>query len=278
MAPATALQHGLSIANGPAFAVKETVEAAVAAEEAGWDGVFVSDSFEFGYSDPWTLLAAIAARTERVRLGTWISGVAQQPPWRLAQQLATLDQLSNGRLLLGAGLGVRQDYEKFGEPYDAQALARRYDEALEIIVGLWRGEPFSFDGAFFTVDGAVLPVVPVQQPRIPILIAGWWPSKPPFRRAARWDGIMPYWPALLGGAAGPEGQQPTGASVDQELRALVAYYHEVADSPGEIVLPRERHDPDFDALCHELGATWLLTAYVVDIDGIRQGPPPGPPT
>ncbi len=115
--------------------------------------------------------------------------------------------------------------------------------------------------------------MPVQQPRVPILVAGWWPNRKPFDRAARWDGAMPYWPALLEGQTGPEGQTSTG-TVEGELRELMAYYREVADPPGEVVLPREKGEqPAYDALAEELGATWLLTADRLDLDEVRAGPP-----
>lgn len=88
------------------------------------------------------------------------------------------------------------------------------------------------------------------------------------------SGVMPYWPALLGGQVGPEGQQPTDASVEEELREMLGYYNDIAEGSGEIVLPREQRDnSEYDALCAGLGATWLLSAYAMDIDEIRKGPP-----
>ncbi len=268
------VRHGVWLRNGSELEVKEVVEFAVEAERAGWDGVFVSDVLDAtsdGYSDPWTVLAAVAVRTERIRIGTWITPVPSQLPWRLAHSVASLDQLSDGRVLLGVGLGAPYDYQAFGGAYEPSALGRKYDEALEIITGLWSGEPFSFSGEFFTVNETRLAVTPVQQPRVPILVAGWWPNKKPFRRAAQWDGIMPFWPALMNGGEGPQGEEATG-SVEEELRDLVAYYYSLADEPGEVFLP-DRPDNDYRELCKELGATWLLATHVRDLDAIRQGPP-----
>lgn len=268
------MKHGVWAMNYPVVRdMNEVVEFAVAAEEAGWDGVFISDSISDGSTDPWVTLGAIAARTARVTLGTWISAPATYTPWRLAHAVASVDQLSGGRVMLGVGLGVGGDYDRFGDDTNARDRAGRYDEALDLMTQLWSGEPVTFDGEHYRLENVTLPIVPVQQPRVPIVVAGWWPNRKPFDRAARWDGTMPYWPALLGGTAGPEGQTSTG-TVDGELRELMNYYHDVTDEPGEVVLPRqERDNPEFDALAEAVGATWLLTSYRMDIDEVRQGPP-----
>lgn len=268
------MKHGVWVMNYPVVRqMTEIVEFAEAAEQAGWDGVFVSDSITDGSTDAWVTLGAIAARTERVTLGTWITAPATHTPWRLAHALASLDQLSNGRVMAGVGLGVGDDFARFGDASSARDRADMYDEALELMTQLWSGESVTFDGKHYQLEDVKLPIVPVQQPRIPIVVAGWWPNRRPFDRAARWDGTMPYWPALLGGTTGPEGQTSTG-TVEGELRELMDYYHSVADSSGEVVLPRqERDDPDYDTLAEELGATWLLTAYRMDLAEVREGPP-----
>lgn len=265
------MRHGAWLRNGQGLSVKDTVEFAVAAEEGGWDGIFVSDSIWDGFSDPWTVLAAIATRTERIVLGTWITPVPQQLPWRLAHTLASLDQLSDGRVLLGAGLGTRWDHLMFGGSYDGPALGRAYDEALEIITALWRGETVDVTGEFFTVREGALPVLPVQQPRIPILAGCWWPARRPFQRGARWDGIMPTWPALLGDQEGPEGQQPTGRDIVAEFREMMGYYHSLTDTPGEVIVPAVPGD-DFRSACEELGVTWLLRSRFDSADDLRRGP------
>lgn len=269
------MKHAVWVMNYPVVrTMAEVVDFAVAAEEAGWDGVFVSDSITDGCTDPWVTLGAIAARTEQVSLGTWITAPATYTPWRLALATASLDQLSAGRLLLGVGLGVGKDFGRFGDATTPRERARRYDEALEVMVLLWSGESVTFDGEFFQLDDVTLPVVPKQQPRVPIVIAGWWPNQRPFERAARWDGTMPNWPAMLEGEVGPEGQTSTG-TVEGELRELMDFYRSVADDLGEVVIPRQkRDDPRFDALAEEVGATWLLTSYRMDLDEVRAGPPP----
>ena len=236
--------------------------------------MFLSDSIMFGFADPWPVLGAIAARTERVRLGTWITPVPQLQPWRLAHAVAALDRLSEGRVIFGAGMGVESEHEQYGDPYERAKMGRKYDEALEIMTRLWAGEEVTFDGEFFTLDGVTLPVGPVQQPRVPVVTAAWWPNRKAFQRAAGSDGIMPAWPAMLGDAEGPEGQRSTGASVEEELEELLGYYHGITDAPGEIIVARpERECPEFDEVAEQHGVTWQLAAYDLDEAEIRRGPP-----
>lgn len=235
--------------------------------------MFVSDSPWEGYSDPWVTLGACARATEQVTLGTWVIPLPRYDPAFVAHAAASIDQLSGGRMMLGVGLGVRAEYEMFQGEYDGPQLGRRYDEALQVVDGLWKNESFSFEGDFFTLQNATLPKKPVQSPRIPIVMAGWWPNKRPFQRAAEWDGIMPFWPALLA-SDGPEGQPPSDAAPDDELRDLMAYYRGLTDDPGEIVLPRgTKLGPVLDPAAAEVGATWLLTVDATSLEDIEQGPP-----
>jgi alkanesulfonate monooxygenase SsuD/methylene tetrahydromethanopterin reductase-like flavin-dependent oxidoreductase (luciferase family) len=268
------MKYGIRLGTRTPGELDAAVALAVAAEDAGWDGVFVSDSILFGFSDPWTVLGAIAARTARVRLGTWITPVPQLQPWRLAHTVAALDRLSDGRVIFGTGLGVDREHELYGDAYERGKMARKYDEALEVITRLWAGEELTFKGEFFTLDGVTLPILPVQQPRVPIVTAAWWPNRKAFRRATGWDGIMPYWPAMLGDDTGPEGQRPTGASVEEELEELLTYYLGLTGARGEIIVPRQqREQPGLDEVAGRLGVTWQLASYDMDEAEIRQGPP-----
>ena len=165
------------------------VELAVAAEERGWDGVFVWDHVLYRepverIADPWIAMAAMAAATARVKVGPMVTPLARRRPQVLARQAATLDRLSNGRLIFGAGLGGDPGGElsKFGEELDPKARATLLDERLELLDVWWRGEE---------AMGARLLPTPVQQPRIPIWLASRHPFKQPVRRAARWDGWFP---------------------------------------------------------------------------------------
>jgi hypothetical protein len=105
---------------------------------------------------------------------------------------ATLDVLSNGRLILGLGIGgPAVEFEAFGEKYDTKVLAEKLEEELEIIQGLWTGESFSFSGKHYSIDNAAFHPKPIQTPRIPLILGGSWPAKKPFIRAAQFDGVMP---------------------------------------------------------------------------------------
>jgi alkanesulfonate monooxygenase SsuD/methylene tetrahydromethanopterin reductase-like flavin-dependent oxidoreductase (luciferase family) len=174
------------------------VELGAMAEQSGWDGVFIWDHVAYrepGWpvADPQVAVAALAATTKQVRLGVLVVALPRRRPWKVARELASLDVLSGGRAVFGAGLGSQafQEYEAFGEEGDARVRAERLDEALEIVTGLWSGHPVMYESKHYTVtNGQFLPR-PVQQPRIPVWIAGRWPARRPFARAARWDGVFP---------------------------------------------------------------------------------------
>lgn len=174
------------------------VEAGVAAEEAGWDGVALEDYVSYYREgplyDPWMVLAALAVRTERIRLALEVTPLARRRPWKVAREAVTLDHLSEGRFRLGVGVGDDGDasFTHFGEAATARERADRLDEALDIITGLWKGEPFSYRGRHFQVRELTFRPRPVQRPRIPIWVGGGWPREGPLRRAARWDGAVFY--------------------------------------------------------------------------------------
>lgn len=265
-----AVRYGIVLWTGNHHGVSEAVALGIAADKAGWDGVFVPDELSAGYADPWAVLSAVAQETTRIRLGTWITPLPHQQPWRVAHSAAAVDRLSAGRLMLGVGLGAPAEHNTFGGWYEPRMLGRRYDEALEVIVGLWSGQPFSYTGEFFHLDNAILAVTPVQEPRIPILMGCWWPNKKPFQRAAQWDGIMPFWPSLLQDGPGPQGEEATG-DIEEELQALMAYYHSLVDDPGEVVIP-DRPESRYRRLAVEVGATWLLTTNTTNRAEIEHGP------
>ncbi len=192
------MKLGVNVPNFGVFAdPRMLVALAVDAEEAGWDGLFVWDHMLVWdgnvVGDPWILLAAAAAATERIALGPMVTPVPRRRPWKLAREAVSLDQLSNGRLILGVGIGFPPDpdFTAFGETVDERLRAEMLDESLQVISGLWTGRPFSFAGRHYRLDEMVFLPTPVQQPRIPIWVAGMWPNRRPFRRAARFDGVFP---------------------------------------------------------------------------------------
>jgi alkanesulfonate monooxygenase SsuD/methylene tetrahydromethanopterin reductase-like flavin-dependent oxidoreductase (luciferase family) len=162
------------------------------AEGAGWDGFFVWEPV-WGI-DAWVALAAAAMRTERIRLGTLLTPVSRRRPWKLAGETATLDNLSGGRLILSVGLGaVDSGFAEFGEVTDKKTRAELLDEGLEILTGLWKGQPFEFAGKHYTIRRAdfMPPPAPAQKPRIPIWVVGAWPRARSMRRVLRYDGLLP---------------------------------------------------------------------------------------
>lgn len=158
-----------------------------------WD--HLNRPYELPVADPWIALAAAAVVTTRIRLGTLLTPLARRRPWVLARQTVSMDVLSGGRLILGAGLGSaggrEVEWAAFGEELDLKRRARLLDEGLDVLAGLWSGEAFTYDGDMHSVGPARFLPTPVQQPRIPVWIGGTWPHKAPFRRAARWDGVVP---------------------------------------------------------------------------------------
>jgi alkanesulfonate monooxygenase SsuD/methylene tetrahydromethanopterin reductase-like flavin-dependent oxidoreductase (luciferase family) len=171
---------------------------AVDAEKFGWDGFFLWDHVvewdrRVPLYDSFTSLAAIAAKTTDIRIGTTVTPLPSRKPWSVARQTVTLDHLSNGRLTLGVGLGTKEscDYDRFAEDADNKLLAEKLDESLDIITGLWTGRSFSYAGKHYRIGSSIFIPRPRQRPRIPIWVAGFWPHKAPMRRAAKWDGVIP---------------------------------------------------------------------------------------
>ena len=194
------MKFGLYLPNFGAFGNARTlVELAQAAEGTGWDGFFLWDhinrSFKIDVVDPWIALSAIAASTKAIRIGALVTPLARRRPWKVAREAVSLDRLSNGRLVLGVGLGSsggqEVEWSSFGEELDLKKRGEMLDEALEIITGLWSGQPFAYDGQHYRVKEVQFLPAPLQTPRIPVWVAGNWPARAPFRRAARWDGMIP---------------------------------------------------------------------------------------
>lgn len=285
------MRFSINIPNFGDFADPRTVaRVAAAAEQAGWDGLFVWDHvvhqkrLRRTFGDPWMLLTAAALATSRIQLGTLVTPVPRRRPQQLARQVATLDAVSGGRVIFGAGLGgpIEDEYGSFGEPTDPVVLAEYLDEGLDLLQRYWSGEPVDHDGRHYKVRGVALLPATVQQPRPPVWVAGFWPNRPPMRRAARWDGAVPLF------ASAQHGQVP---AVD-EVRDLVDYLrqHRGADrdkpfeivvggvTPGDSTRARDVVGPLSDA-----GATWWDERQLQDADELDKLEPvlrriePGPP-
>ncbi len=175
---------------------KYLVELAQLAEKSGWDGFFIWDHIlltgrGLPVADAVTTLSAIAAKTEKIKLGPMITPIPRRRPWKLAKELITIDHLSSGRITLGAGIGDPDwEYSLFGENPSLRTRAKKLDEGLEIISQMCSGE-IEYHGTQYDVQKAEIGPSSLQQPRIPIWIGGTYGNKPPFRRAAKWDGVFP---------------------------------------------------------------------------------------
>jgi alkanesulfonate monooxygenase SsuD/methylene tetrahydromethanopterin reductase-like flavin-dependent oxidoreductase (luciferase family) len=251
------MRYGLTLPNGGACGdTRLLAELGCLAEAAGWDGVFLEDYIvhqgdgQIPTCDPWVALTAIAVQTTRIRLGTSVTPLARRRPWKLARETVALDQLSNGRLILGVGLGDVQDagFSRVGEVTDDKQRAKRLDEALDVVTGLWRGEPFSYQGEHFRLDNVTFLPTPVQQPRIPIWVGGGWPKKGPALRAARYDGCRLF-------------NTPERRWTPEEVRALASFLqgHRTATTPYDIGLsPSRDEDPGLMKALAEAGMTWQM--------------------
>ena len=230
------------------------------------------------------LLTAAALATTRIKLGPLVTPVPRRRPEQLARQVSTLDNLSRGRVIFGAGLGgpIDDEYGSFGEPTDPRLLAERLDEGLDLLARYWSGGSVSHDGRHFHVDDVTLLPTPLQRPRVPVWIGGYWPNRRPMRRAARWDGAVPLFESAGHGHAPP---------VD-EVRELAAYIegHRDADStrPFELVVggasPAKAADArDVLGPLTEAGATWWDERRPIDdeinrLDPVLRRIEAGPPT
>lgn len=239
-----------------------TARLARTAEDAGWEALFVWDHRGYIWAEPfadaWVTLAAAASSTARLRLGTAVTPLPQRKPHDVALALTSLDLLSGGRMVFGAGLGgVAEEYTVFGEPGDAKVRAGMLDEGLEVLRLLWLGEEVRYRGVHYIVDGTTLAPLPVQRPRIPIWIGG--ESRPAMRRSARWDG----WIATAFGGHGEVLRRAEDLARDAE--AIRRY--RTADAPFDIALIGQSAPGD-SAMVREYGqagATWWLE----DLHGLR---------
>ena len=248
---------------------------AAAAEEAGWDGLFVWEPV-WGV-DAWISLGLAAVRTTKIRIGTLLTPPSRRRPWELASQVATVDRISSGRVTLSVGLGaVNSGFDTFGEECDRRVRAELMDETLDIICGLWGGQPFAYEGTHYTVAATEFPTIghTVQQPRVPIWCVGALGRPASMARAMRWDGVIPQ---VLDGEGGA--RQPHLDEV-AELRAQLD-----ADRPADhvdIIVEgtMSEHSP---AAYADAGATWWIESMwdamaehspvTAAYDRLQQGPP-----
>ena len=269
--------------NTPNFGIYSDIrmmaELAHEAEEAGWDGFFIWDHIGGGpewavpVADPLVTLTAIAMRTQRLKIGPIVTPLPRVNPWKLAREMTSLDHLSQGRMILGVGIGSDsgREYSAFGGSPDDKVHGEMLDEGLTVLTKLWSGEAFDYKGCYYTLNNACFSPVPLQKPRIPIWVAGVWPNKKPFRRAAKWDGVCPM-------------------ALDHELspaeyRELLAYIKQYRHGEGEFAVLAAGHttgtekDQEIIQPFVAAGVTWWQESFdwnysFDDVRArIRQGPP-----
>ena len=229
-------------------------ELASRAEQRGWDGFFLWDHIKYrppvrAVADPWIALAAIACATDRLRIGPLVTPLSRRRVQKVARETVTLDHLSRGRLTLGVGLGSdrNDELEPFGEVVDPRERARLLDQGLERLGTFWAGE---------------FQPMPVQEPRVPVWVAGRWPNRRPVQRAARWDGMFPI------DLGGPDDL----AALATEIRDLRAGREDPFDLVAEIQ-PGAAAEP-----WEAAGATWVLTDFELQprLDDVREAIEAGP--
>ena len=173
------MEFGFRDSGSDVEAFREGFDLVDAAESWGLDSAWLSE-FHFSpqrsvLSSPIVTLSAIAARTKRMGIGMAVYVLPLTNPLRVAEEAATLDQISEGRLEFGIGRsGFRRAYNSYNIDYDESL--ERFDEALTVLREAWKGKPFSFDGKFYKVTEALVVPQPVQKPYPPMRMAATSPG------------------------------------------------------------------------------------------------------
>lgn len=254
---------------------------AAESEASGWDGFFIWDHLQWpGMEpavDPWVALTAISMRTDKIAIGPLLTPLPRRDIAKLARETVSVDRLSNGRLILGIGLGyeVIPEWSGFGHEEDPKVRGAMLDEGLEVLDALWSGEPVNHIGTYYKAvcDGFAQPV---QRPRIPIWIGGQWPGTKPFRRAAKWDGVIPM------SRTAEEG----GTLLRDDIVGIRDFIRAEANTRGDfdIATMGSTANPNDTSQVTEIasaGATWWLEmaqAFDQTLEQVKARISQGPPT
>ena len=221
--------------------------------------------------DAWIALAAAAMTTEQLRLGTLLTPVPRWKPWDLASGWAPVDRLSNGRTIMGVGLGALHDgWLAFEADEGRKTRAQKLDEGLAVYDGLMRGQPFAFEGTRYNVRPTEFfpPNPPVQRPRPPVWVVGAHmigrERQPSLERAARWDGLLPQ-------VVAPEGRsKPDGLEAFHDVTSVVRRMRTEAGLPWEgydVIVEADSSrefvqlEPAEPQAWADAGATWWVESW-----------------
>lgn len=273
------LQFGVSL---PYNNARAAAKLASLAEEAGWDGFFLGDAI--WCEDPMIALTAAAMATHSIRLGPMIIPMPLRRPWKVASESLALDQLSEGRLILGLGAGaIWMGWQSFpDEVTDTKARAGMLDEGIDILTLLYQRKPFDYEGRHYHVkltlmDEMHYPPRPIQQPRIPLWVVGIWPRTKSMRRVLKCDGILVEKMTPDG-----KGEEATPADI-REIKAYVED-NRTLTTPFDIVGGGKTAGLDRAQLRDKLlprqeaGLTWWIEDMIGQTEQqlsqtIHQGPP-----
>lgn len=262
-------RHGIHLPPFGALADPRAIaDIAQAAEQYGWDGLFVWDHVlnpfegEWDIADPWIVLAAAATVTRQIRLGPMVTPLARRRVMKVARETVSLDRLSRGRLTLGLGLGtdLGREFSAFGDVADAKQRAQVLDDSTETLTRLWSGATVDYAGSFLVDRVRAIPG-PIQQPRVPIWFGSERGNGAPIKRAARYDGVFPY-----------------GLDAQEIARLSDTIVEIRGDLDNFDIAVSVRPGADVDAMS-KAGATWLMHAFWIDhtpdqiVSFIESGPP-----
>ncbi len=260
--------RGLVMSSDEPPGIEPLLAMAQSAEQAGIDSVWVGDSLTAKPRlEPLTTLAAIAMRTQRVRLGTAVMLAALRHPVQLAQMAATVDTISGGRLILGAGVGgafnPAQQQEWLNVGVKPSQRASRFEEVLEITNGLTGGEEVTFEGRHFNYDGVSVQPRAVQPNGVPFLVACHWRAgrERQFQRAAK----------LGAGFMSISDYPDEYTRVVDRVRGYTAEYGGDPESPEATFYMTVNLREDESAAAEEAD-TFLHQYYGTNIWGDRWGP------
>ena len=260
--------RGLLLRNQQPTNIHRIIELAETVEQQGLDGVWVGDSLVAKpRMEPLTVLSALAACTSRVRLGTAVLLPALRHPVLLAQMLATVDLISEGRLVIGAGVGgafnddQKREWESAGVP--SRGRGKRFEEIIEILQGLGSGKPYAFDGKDFSLDSTLMRPTPTREGGIPFLLASHYraQSYAQIRRAAR----------LGSGIISISDTPEEFGQIIQRVSEKAVEFGRHPDTFENAFYMTVNMDPDLAKAERDAGE-WLTGYYGSDIWGTRWGP------